>query len=384
MNYEAYFPRGIAKGNAFCNRQAEREQLKNNIQICHHTLLISPRRYGKTSLVKYAVEELDILYGETDLFIAVDAKQIEQQILAAIKNIMQTVSTSIEQTIFNVAQFFKKINTKWTVGTQGVEIVLIPDRQAPSPMTIIEALQALEDLLKKKNQRAVLFIDEIQEIGEVAEGKGIEGAIRHVAQEAQHIAFIFSGSKRHLLANMFYDKARPLYKLCDRIRLERISEADYQKHLNALAKKRWGNTFSEEALAAIFNFTECHPFYLNALCLRLWTTDLKKIPTSDVVEQYWNVLVAEERQEIIRELETLSTGQRKILIAIAQGHNTALTGKIFLRKMGLTSSSVSEALKKLELRDYIEKNENGEYHCIDPMFATALRLYFIDETQYQA
>ncbi len=378
MNYEIYFPRGVAKGSAFCNRENERKRLISNIRSRQHTLIMSPRRYGKTSLVKYAVKEMGILYGEADLFIAVDAERIEQQILTAVKKIISEVSTSVEQVLETIRQYFKKTSTRWTVGTQGINIALIPENNQDPAITIMEALNALEDLLSKKNMQAVFFIDEVQEIGEIAEGKGIEGALRHVAQQTRFLSFIFSGSNRRLLANMFFDKARPLYKLCDRIILERIHESAYIKHMNKLARKRWGCDIDNDALETIFSLTERHPFYINGLCLHLWDANYERPPTIKDIHMYWTQMVKEERQEIMRELSALSMGQRKILIAISEGHIRELTGKAFLKQVNMTSSSVVEAVSVLEKRDYIEKLENDTYHIIDPLVATALRLYYGD------
>ena len=95
MDYEHYFPRGIASGDAFCNRKTERNRLIANIKAQQHTLIMSPRRYGKTSLVKYAVTEAKVLFGEADLFVAVDAKRIEQQILSGIKKIISEIHTTM-------------------------------------------------------------------------------------------------------------------------------------------------------------------------------------------------------------------------------------------------------------------------------------------------
>jgi hypothetical protein len=322
---------------------------------------------------------MEILFGEADLFVAVDAKRVEQQILTGVKKIISEVSTSLEQVLEIIRQFFKKTSTNWTVGTQGINIALIPESTHDPATNIMEALQALEDLLSKKNRRAVFFIDEVQEIGEVAEGKGIEGALRHVAQQTNYLSLIFSGSNRHLLANMFYDKARPLYKLCDRIILDRIDEAHYEKHINNLAKKRWNSKLDKSALETLFNLTERHPFYINGLCLRLWESNLEKTPSSEEIHIHWANMVKEERQEITRELSVLSPGQRKILIAIAEGYTKELTGKAFLKKVNMTSSSIVEAIKILERRDYIKKKENGEYHLINPLITTAVKLYFGNE-----
>jgi uncharacterized protein len=379
MDYEVYFPRGIAVGDAFCNRESERKRLIANILSGQHTLIMSPRRYGKTSLVKFAAVESGILFAESDLFVAVDAKRIEQQILSAVKKIISEVRAPIEHVLDILRQYFLKNNAQWTVGTQGVNIALIPKKDNDPASTILEALQALDNLLAKKNIKAVLFLDEMQEISEIAEGKGIEGALRNVAQQTKHLSFVFSGSSRHLLSKMFYDKARPLFKLCDRILLERIDEPHYHLHINKFAKKAWARTLDDNALDAIFSLTERHPFYINGLCRRIFEHNRSQPPSSDMIQTYWISMVKEERQEMARELATLSFGQRKILVAVASGRNRELTGKDFLKHVNMSGSSVIEALKRLEQGDYLEKKEDGAFYFIDPLIASALKLYFFNE-----
>lgn len=376
MAYEEYFPRGVATGSAFCNRERERKRLAQNIDMGQHTLLMSPRRYGKTSLVRYVINEMNVPYGESDLFVAVDSKRIEQRVLAGVKMVFGNVSTSTEETLRSVRAYFKKMNSKWVIGTQGVNIALIPDHDSDPATNIMEALSALENLLTQKKKRAVLFLDEIQEIGEVAEGKGIEGAIRHVAQESKYLSFVFSGSSRHLLANMFFDKARPLYKLCDQITLERISAEDYWKHLDKLAKKRWGSVLTESAMERIFAVTELHPYYVNNLCLRIWESNLKSAPTSQNVADFWQLFIEESKQETARELSSLSPGQRKIMIAMVSGTKKGFISKQFLKIVGMTGSSVSEALHVLEDKDYVERI-GEEYSIIDPLIKASLNLYFL-------
>lgn len=378
MAYENYFPRGIAVEPAFCNRVDEGKRLIHNIKTGQHTLLMSPRRYGKTSLVTYAVKEVNLPVGDADLFVAVDARHIEQRILAGIKMAMNQVFSSTEQLLKSLRDYFKTMDNQWTIGTQGIHLVLTPAAKESDPATsIMEALLALEHLLKQKNKRGILFLDEMQEIGEVAEGKGIEGAIRHVAQQSQYLSFIFSGSNRHLLSHMFYDKARPLYKLCDRIVLERISVKDYEKHLTNICKKKWKKVMPPVSLNKIFELTECHPYYVNNLCLRLWGSTLKQPPSENQIESAWLDYAKEERLEVARELSSLSTGQRKILIAIASGFTTKMTGKEFLKRVNMTSSSVTELLQNLEQKDYIEKH-GKEYSLIDPLIKTMLNIYFGD------
>ena len=284
MNYDRYFPRGIASGGAFCNRVKERKRLIGNISSKQHTLIMSPRRYGKTSLVKYAAYEAKFLFGEADLFVAIDAKHIEHQIMTGIKRIISQINTPLEQVLEILRQFFIKISAKWTVGTQGINIALIPAHEYDPATVIKEGLQALDDLLEKKQANAVFFLDEMQEIGEIAEGKGIEGALRHVAQQTKNLIFIFSGSNRHLLSTMFYDKARPLYKLCDRMILERISTEAYESHINKFILKKWNTPLTQDAFDTLVTLTQRHPFYINGLCRRILEIHHPDIPDSEQIK----------------------------------------------------------------------------------------------------
>src|ERR1700677_4987683 len=104
-----YFPLGLAKGEAFCNRVSERKQLINNIERNKHTIVISPRRYGKSSLVLYCLDETTLPYERVDLFVAVSAKTIEDQILKGVKNLITKISTTPEQAISFITNYIKKL-----------------------------------------------------------------------------------------------------------------------------------------------------------------------------------------------------------------------------------------------------------------------------------
>jgi transcription termination factor Rho len=105
--FENYFPQGLDEGEAFCNRLAERKRLATNIRANQHTLLMAPRRYGKTSLVNYVAKEIDMPFSEVDLFVAIDAERIEQQVLKGIKEIIGMVSTSVQNAVKLLSDYFK-------------------------------------------------------------------------------------------------------------------------------------------------------------------------------------------------------------------------------------------------------------------------------------
>lgn len=368
-----YFPKGLALGEAFCNREQERATLKYNIEKGNHTLIKSPRKYGKTSLVMRVMQEFNMPFGEADLFVTNTAKRAEQQILKTVKTIISKVCSPLEQGLKVIRDYLSHISPRWTIGTQGIDVVLIPDEGNDSATNIMEALMALERLLAQKKTTAVIFIDEIQEIGKLSESKALEGAIRHVAQKTKYLVFVFSGSNRHLLTNMFEDDSRPLYKLCDKIVVERIAKEHYKKHLNKFAQKQWEKSLSEEFFHEIEKLTEWHSYYVNLLCSKLWCFD--SVPTKDRMLKVWEELVQIDRVDIIKALRSLSVGQQKILIEIALGYQSKLTGKEFLQKVNMSGSSVIEGVVVLEQQDYIEQKKD-KYRLIDPLIKSAINMHY--------
>ncbi|VVC77268.1 hypothetical protein AQUSIP_25950 [Aquicella siphonis] len=379
MNKE-YFPLGIAKGNAFCNRVAERQRLVKNIKAHQHTLITSPRRYGKTSLVLFVLEKLGIPHAKVDLFVALNAKACEEQLIQGVQRLLGKISTKPERMLTQIRDYFSQAKKRWTIGFKGLHLELTPEKDSDAAINIMDALLALESILAKKRQRAVLFIDEFQEIGALPSAKALEGAIRHVAQETRYLLLVFSGSNRHLLTYMFDDKSRPLYMLCERIILDRIDEAHYADFINKIALKTWKRHFPDETLSQIFTLTERHPYYMNVLCNALWKTHEDKAhpPDAQSVKKIWQEYIYTERTRISRELSYLSFGQRKILTAIAFGNATELTGKHFLQLVGLTGPSVINALEVLENRDLVGRKEAGNYFIIDPLMKAALLFFYQD------
>ena len=162
------------------------------------------------------------------------------------------------------------LEPKLEIGGKGIKLELTADLATDPATNVKEALFLLEQLLAEQSKQAVLLLDEFQTVGVIAQGKGIEGAIRHVAQKTKYLTLVFSGSNRKLLKTMFDDETRPLYKLCWRLGLKRIDETHYAAHLNKAAMAMWGVGLSEAVFQAIISATEKHPYYMNKLCDRLW------------------------------------------------------------------------------------------------------------------
>jgi len=372
-NFDEYFPLGLATGKAFCNRVEARKTILRNIDSCKHTLLSSPRRYGKSSLAEKAIKESQFPFEKIDLFVAKDAKVVEHCIVKSVRRLIGKVVSTPEQIFHLIKDTLKHLRPKVEVGTSGVNVefeLLSPD----VAVNILELLSALDLILKKKNAKTILFFDEFQQIGQLGKGMSIEGSIRHVAEATKNIVFIFSGSNRHLLTTMFDDSNRPLYKLCDQIDIERISEKDYTDFLNHVANKAWKQNLSDSALERIIFVTQRHPYYMNVLCSKLWAAD--NIPTSKEIQNVWQKYVLSERSRTISELDRLSNIQYHLITDIARGQSKDFTSREYLSKTGFLSSTVTKSLSQLEKKDYIYKC-NNEYFVIDPLIKSSLQ-YFLD------
>jgi hypothetical protein len=212
----------------------------------------------------------------------------------------------------------------------------------------------------------VLLLDEFQEIGTMENGKGIEGAIRHAAQETQQLSFIFSGSNPHLLKNMFEDERRPLYKLCRKLVLDRIDEKHYQTHLNKAAKATWRKELTSEVFQHIMLVSERHPYYVNYLCDELWS-ETASAPTISDVDKAWDMVIEEEKSDLLKDFFSFSENQRKLMVYIANYGAKKLHSNDVAKKMKVATSSISRALSSLVENDYIEKI-GEDYRLIIPVY----------------
>lgn len=370
MNIRRLFPLGKAYGKAFCNRSAETEKLIANIESGKHSYLVAPRRYGKSSLCENVFAHSKIPHETIDFHLAVSGKDAEQIIIKGVIELIGKAIGTIDKLQNIIKKYVKNLKPKVILGADYMKLELSLENNSNPAENIAEALFLLEKLLQERNKQAVLLFDEFQEIGNMEKGRGIEGAIRHVAQETQNLAFIFSGSNPHMLEAMFEDERRPLYKLCRKLALDRISENHYKSHLNKAAKERWENVLPDETFEKIMSLSERHPYYVNYLCDEVWYEN-EKIPSMKHVEKAWDAVIEEERSDLLKDFFLLSENQRKILIYIANLGGDNMYASDVVKKTGIPSGSIPKTLAMLVEKNYIEKYED-KYRIIAPVYKKLL------------
>jgi hypothetical protein len=364
------FPLVIAQGDAFCNRVEEQALLKFNIQHLKHTLLIAPRRYGKTSLATKVLTDMRIPSQCIDLFTITDEASVIRQLCYGITCLITKILPSRKNLFNRISTIFQRFNPTLEVSLAGQKLKFQVNEKQSTPEDIIELLDGLDKIAKEEHVIAVLNIDEFQQIRTIKNHIAIEGAIRHSLERSQAIMYLFSGSTRHLLNSQFDDQASPLFKSCHKCILERIHGEDYRKHLTEAAKKCWNTKMQAESINRIIELTKCHSYYVNALSSMLWREKLP--PNIETVNKQWDLLARMEKANFIQIVMKLSTNQRAMLLGLAKHPTTAPTSQEFLTIIDMASASANQALQVLLENDLVYVDKDNRFHVLDPLLEYAL------------
>jgi len=375
------FPLSVAKGIAFCNRKAEREKLRAHIDVAAHTVLLAPRRYGKTSLSR-TVCETWAAKSKSNVYIDMSMLAVWNENVV-VEKIAEGVGEAIAEMLpmFNAVELKKfaasmdGIGLKLKIGLDGFEFdvsgSLNRENPAASITSIGKMLKKLDEIAKERGFKVVLEIDEFQEISRLEHSHSIEAEIRDAIQHASNVVCIFLGSNRRMLEAMFTGRERPFYKMCHIMRLERIELVHYHAHLEDMARAQWGHSISLESIETILSLTECHPYYVNRLCFDLWHLD--SVPSKITVEAVWLTVVRDEEPAAVSLLTELSLSQKAVVSQLAKSPTKEITGKRFLISTNLASSTARTAKQQLEKDDVIYSDEDGVWRVMNPCLATYLK-----------
>ncbi len=370
MNARELFPLGKADGEAFCNRFDETKKLIGNLENGKHTFIVAPRRYGKSSLCEHAFRFTDMTWCKVDFHVAITEKDLERLIINAVIRLIGQAIGQIDRFTVLIKDFVKNLKPKFALSSEYMSLELEISNQSSPAENVAEAILLLDKLLQENNKRATLLLDEFQEVGAIAQGRGIEGAIRSAAQETKKLALVFSGSNPHLLKRMFEDERRPLYKLCRKLILPRITDIHYQNHLNKASILMWGEKLPLEVFTEIMKLSERHPHYVNHLCDVVWSST-SKIPDVKSVQDAWNEVYEEERSDLVKDFLSLPENQKKILKYMATTDGEELYSSAAARIMDIPQGSVRGAVEQLLEKDFLQR-QGDAFILVIPLYRKIL------------
>lgn len=350
---------GVAtSGENFTDRKNETKRLLLNFQQGINTILISPRRIGKTSLVRKVCElaqsdDLKIVY--LDIFSCRSDREFYDAFATAI---LRQTSSKLEEWIDNAKRFLSRITPKFSIGTDPMTDFSVSLELNTKSEDVTDILQLPEKIALEKGIKIVVCIDEFQQISEFSDSKIFQKRLRTVWQLQENVSYCLFGSKKHLMNELFERRSLPFYKFGDALYLQKIGTEDWVKYICErfeVTNKSISLSLAEKIAKRVDN----HSSYVQQLAWLVWVhTD--KIATEENFEGAWQDLLDQNTPLFEKQTENLTMYQLNFLKAIIDGVSKEFTTKTVLEKYNLgTSSSVAvvkRALIKKELID-IEKKE---------------------------
>ncbi len=367
----------VAMGETFVNRVSEKKRLAMNFANKVNTTLISPRRWGKSSLVKevgYAMHKAHKQYrfAYIDLFsIRTEAEFYE----AYAREIIKCTSNKWNEWAANATFFLKNITPKISIGADAINDMEISFDVKDIKKNYDSILNLPARIAKEKGLKIIVCIDEFQNITSFTDNLSFQKRLRSYWQHHQEVTYCLYGSKRSLLTQMFEKRSMPFYKFGDVVYLEKISKADWIPFItNAFAKTK--KKIKPEQVSKIIETMQCHPYYIQQLCYLLWMR-CGKIVKDEELALSLEDLVNQNANLFEREVESMSNSKIALVRAIADGVTTGLSsGNVIVDyKLG-SSANVTKTLKALDLDELIDKR-NGHYFLIDPAFELWFRRRFM-------
>jgi uncharacterized protein len=363
------FPQGLATGVAFYNRENERKKLTSSFLNGEHTVVVAPRRYGKSSLIKQVIIESKIPGVRVDLLAATNSTYVQKSIKKAVSELITAIAPGTKKAKLALIELIKKIHPKLILNLLGQQVEISVSQTPESSIT--ELLIGLNTAAEKTKNRVVLCFDEFQQVGFLSNNHGLEASIRHAVESSTYVTYVFSGSSRHLLSQMFSEKNRPLYHLCDLMKLERIKMDTYTNILSNRAKKNWDGIVNRPVINEILALTHRHPYYVNALCRALWKHDKK--PTIATVQKSWLQYVDDQKPWIIDDIARLTPHQRSVLGGIAYNNISEPYSGEFQKITQLAPSQIKRSLEGMLREDILYKDKHNFFRVLDPAIETCIK-----------
>lgn len=366
---------GVAtSGDNFTDREKETTRLLSNFTHGVNTVLISPRRWGKTSLVKKVCkmaqsDKLKIVY--LDIFSCRTDREFYDAFASAV---LKQTSSKFDEIIENSKIFLSRISPKFTMGSDPMSDFSISLELNQKSDDIDEILQLPEKIAQKKGVRIVICIDEFQQIAEFKDSKYFQKRLRSVWQLQQSVSYCLFGSKKHLMNELFEKKSLPFYKFGDSIYLPKISTADWISYICERFEST-GKHISKELAERVCVAVDNHSSYVQQLAWLLWIQTNDEATEQNFANAYQD-LIDQNSPLFEKQTENLSSYQMNFLRALVDGVHSEFTSAEILHKYQLSSSANVTTIKRALIKKELIETENKQVQLADPVMKLWLKQEF--------
>ncbi len=361
----------LATKENFVDRIEDRAMLKNFLSSHINVMLVSPRRWGKSSLVKVAMDELQDEYDDIKVCY-IDAFSIGSEAefyRTFASQVIACSSTKLERRIQDAKKFLTGVVPQVVIKDDVTNFMAFDVKFTPQEQDKIDILRLPETLALAKKIRIIVCIDEFQQLANLPEYKNMEGKMRSFWQQQQQVTYCLYGSKRHMMLDIFNNSNSPFYRFGQMLFLNKIPREEWLPFIVSTFEKS-GKHISTEYANRICDITECHSWYLQQCCYFVWNAtkdDVDEAAFSYGLKQMVNT----NSPMFQNDTETLAASQIEMLRAIKDGI-TQFSSMETRKKYNLGNpNTISKNKRVLQEKDIVEKKAD-RLTFVDPIY----RLWF--------
>ena len=363
----------IAENENFTNRKSETEFLEKNFRGLINTIIISPRRWGKTSLVHKVAklvskENKDIIVCQVDIF---NCRTEEEFYTVFANSLLKSTTTIWEEFVSGVKKYLGRLAPVVSISdaTQTYELSFGIDFK-DSRLSYDEILDLPQVIANDTKKKIVVCIDEFQNVANFGNSLVFQKKLRAHWQRHSHVAYCLFGSKRHMLMDVFANVSMPFYKFGDLMFLQKIETEEWIPFIRQ--KFQMANKVIErDEVQLLVELVDNHPYYVQQLAQQVWLRT-EKLVVPSIVKEAYNGLIDQLSLLFLNSMETFSNAQLGFLKALIAGEKQ-LSSKQTLQAYRIgTSGNVVRIKQALMEREVIDLQGN-EITFQDPLFEAWLK-----------
>ena len=368
----------IATEKNFTDRETETANLVQSFTSLINTIIISPRRWGKSSLVNKAAklameQDRKLCICHVDLFNV--RNEVHFYSLLAQKVIAAT-STKWEEAVESAKSFFSHLMPKISIGSDPTNEVSIDFDWESIKQNPDEVLDLAEKIAKKKGVKIVICVDEFQNISGFTDPDYFQKKLRSHWQQHQNVAYCLYGSKRHMMMEVFTNSSKPFYKFGNLMFRDKIDTPCLVEFFNTRFSET-GKTITEDAANLIVKLVDNHPYYAQQLAQLSWLRT-KDVCDVEIVREAHAALVEQLSLLFVTITETLTTQQLNYLNALIAGEKAISSTDVMHRYQISSTTSIARSKAALIKNDILD-SKAGEISFQDPIYAYWLKSEYFDK-----
>lgn len=346
------------EGDNFTDRVKETARLKKDFEHGMNVILMSPRRMGKTSLVKKVKSEITDPKIKVILIDIYDCRSEYDFYNRFASAIMKETSSKAEQVLENIKKFLVRVSPKISFSPEPLSDFSLSLGITPKDYSPQEILNLPEVVAEDKGIHIVVCIDEFQQIGEFPDSLTVQKRMRGVWQHQQNVSYCLFGSKKHLMTKLFQSRRMPFFQFGEMNELKRISTDDWVSFI----QKRFmdnGMSITAELAIKICDTVDNYSSYVQQLAWNVMA-ETDKVATEQSFKNGVEELLAQNSSFFIEQTRGLSTYQLNFIRAICSGYHSGFASKEVSEQFPMgTKSNIPRIKAALLDREIIDEDSDG-------------------------